>query len=447
MLESLSARIRKQLPRKSVAYARARSLFSRHPLPPGELVPLDELEKSDRCYLLHRGQEVGPIFKALCRGDLWVCIQGIQRCRRFLKEHGDHLQPTTISVSSLFPKGFIRQMSGDVHRQYRQALARAIRPADLTGMEGELSEFIRRELAAYATAQGAAAPTADAYIATLNKIGSALLIRAFYGVSPGSEAFDRILAGYRNLGPFGLVWNIGDRQREAFSEIRELLLTHLVRDPSRRPPGARESILGRLVDEGPVDDTMLGNLIYMVEMGRYDTYSLFRWLTKYVGDHPAMAERLARETVTDPGIGGSFAEAFVLETLRTDKSERLIRKVLDDVVFEGYLIPRHATVRLCLWEAHKDPDVFAHPFQFDPEHFLPSSPGNDEFAPFGLDQHVCPLGDMAIRMSILFLRALTTRHRVVPAADGLPVLGPYHWEPASRFAVRLEPRTPSATVR
>ncbi len=440
MSECPSAGLRRRLPHKSVAYAHVRRLFSRHPLPPGKLVNLHELEASDRCFLLHHAEQVGPIFKAIAWDEFWVCIQGIQRCRRFLKEHGEHVRAITLSVGSMFPRGFLRQMEGDAHRRYRQSLARAIRPADFTAIEGSLEAMTRRELAAYAGSLGESAPTPTAYVATLNTVASAMLIQAFFGLAPGSELFDRILAGYRKLGPFGLVWNPGDRQREAFAEIRDLLLQHLVRNPGQAPAGARASILGRLVDEGTVDDTMMGNLIYMVEMGRYDMYSLFRWLTKYVGDLPAMAARLAAEESGPTAAGGSFAERFVLETLRTDKSERLLRKVLCDVVFDGFLIPRHATVRLCLWEAHKDPGTFANPFRFDPDRFASDGPGPDEFAPFGLDHHVCPLGDMAIRASILFLRALTKNHRVVPTADGLPVLGPYHWEPASRFAVRLEPR-------
>ncbi len=439
MTESLAARLRKRLPRRSVVYARARGLFSRHPLPPGKPVRLDELEKSDRCFLIHHAAEVGPVFKAIAWDDFWVCIQGIARCRRFLREHGEHLEPMTVPLRSLFPKGFLRQLEGQDHRTYRQALARAIRPADFAAIEPELAAFATRELAAYAAAQEEAAPTPASYIARLNTIGSGMLIRAFFGAPIGSPSFERILAGYRKLGPFGLVWNIGDRQKEAYGEIREHLLEYFIRDPARRPPGSRESILGRLTDDGPVDETMLGNLIYMVEMGRYDTYSLFRWLTKYVGDHPAMARRLALEDPENPSGGGSFAEAFVLETLRTDKSERLIRKVHRDLVFDGYLIPRHATVRLCLWEAHKDPGVFPDPFRFDPDRFVSGGPGPDEFAPFGLDHHVCPLGDMAIRSSVLFLRALARNHRVLPTADGLPVRGGYHWEPSSQFAVRLEP--------
>ncbi|MDG2123541.1 MAG: cytochrome P450, partial [Verrucomicrobiales bacterium] len=280
-------------------------------------------------------------------------------------------------------------------------------------------------------------PSPDGYIATLNAIASGMLIRLFFWASQGSERYDRLLEGYQKLGPYGLVWNIGPPQIEAFTEIRDRLQEDAV-NPEHVGSGC---ILGRLCDEGVLDETLLGNLIYMVEMGRYDTYSLFRWLTKYAAEHPECLERIAHEAGLPGGEGRSFTEAFVLETLRMDQSERLLRKIGKDFVFDGQLFPKGATLRICLWESHKSPEVFPEPLRFKPERFLGADPGSDEFAPFGLDRHQCPLGDIAIRTAMLFVRKLATGYEVLPSGDGLPVRGAYHWEPASRFSVRLRHRT------
>src|SRR6185369_7851073 len=128
------------------------------------------------------------------------------------------------------------------------------------------------------------------------------LIRIFFGAAPGDAAYDRLMNGYGKLGPYGLVWNIGARQLEAFTEIRDLLTAQFAGGREGWPEGAEQSILGRLHADGPVDATMLGNLIYMVEMGRYDTYSLFRWLTKFAAENPEMMDRIAQET-TGAGAG------------------------------------------------------------------------------------------------------------------------------------------------
>ena len=172
----------------------------------------------------------------------------------------------------------------------------------------------------------------------------------------------------------------------------------------------------------------------MVEMGRYDTHGLFRWLAYYASRHPDLVRRLAEPDAEE------LARAFVLETFRLNQSERLLRRVERDVVFDGYLIPRFTTVRLCLWEAHKAEEAFPDPFHFHPERFLTHPPTGDQFSPFGLDHHHCPLSNVAIAMGVAFLRALAHGYTVSPIGADTPVRGPYHWEPAPSFDVRLAPR-------
>ncbi len=443
MLKKLRAR----LPRRSVAYARARALVSRHPLPPGDLVALDLAEKRDRTFLLHRATELGPIFKARAFGDFWVCVVGLALGRRLLREHGAALRPFTLKLEPLFPKGFLRQMQGEDHRRYRQALQRAIRGEDLAANRGGLDAVAADALARYAAAPRGDEDSAADFIRTLNAAASGMLVQIFFGAQFGTPAFERVLAGYGRLGPYGLVWNLGPPQHAAFAEIRDFLLAEFGGAAAARPPGAEYSILGQLVRAGALDATLLGNLIYMVEMGRYDTYSLFRWLAKYAADHPALIDAIAREDAAGSPPAGrrSLAEAFVIETLRMDQSERLIRTAQRDLVFEGFLIPKHATVRICLWEPHKSAAVFPEPFRFDPARFLgEKDPAPDEFAPFGLDAHQCPFGDLAIGLAVIFLRALARAYVPEPLGDGLPVKGMYHWEPASRFGVKLRPRGPMA---
>jgi cytochrome P450 len=374
-----------------------------------------------------------------------VCVVGLALGRRLLREHGAALRPVTLKLEPLFPKGFLRQMQGEDHRRYRKALLRAIRGEDLTANHRALDAIAADALARYAATPRSDEDSAADFIRTLNAVASGMLIQTFFGAQFGSPPFERVLAGYHKLGPYGLVWNLGPAQHAAFAEIRDYLLAEFGGAAAARPAGSESSILGQLVREGALDATLLGNLIYMVEMGRYDTYSLFRWLAKYAADHPALLDAIAREESADAPPPGrrSLAEAFVIETLRTDQSERLTRVAQRDLVFEGLLIPKYATVRICLWEPHHDAAVFPDPFRFDPTRFLAAKdPGADEFAPFGLDAHQCPFGDLAIGLGVIFLRALARSHVPISVGDGLPVKGLYHWEPASRFGVKLQPRRP-----
>ena len=444
MLRSIDSALRNRLPHPTVVYAWIRALFASRRLPPGKLVRFEQLEKADRHFLLNEAARLGPVFKGTHFGRFYVCVIGLPLGRRLLREHGADLTPRTIDMRSLFPHGFLRQMRGETHRRYRKALVHAIRPENVAASLPHLETIATRGLADYAANQPRNDRAPDAYVATLNAISSGMLIHLFFGAEFGSPAFERLLQSYRRLGPSELVWTIGPAEREAFAEIRDFLLAQFTA-PSAGDTLSRHSIAGEMHADGVLDATALGNLIYMVEMGRFDVYSLFRWLTKYAAEHPEYLERIAREAERPPQEGRTFADAFVQETLRMDQSERLMRNVTRTFVFDGYLIPKHAIVRVCLWESHKSAESFPDPMRFDPTRFTEGDPSGDEFSPFGLDHHHCPLADVTVQLSTVFLRALARGYTIEAVEDGMPVRGTYHWQPAHRFSVELRARNAAST--
>jgi cytochrome P450 len=438
-------RFRSLLPPRSVAYAVLRAACSRYRLPPGDVGDIEQLEKSDRYYLLHQTSQFGPIFKGKGTNQLWVCIIGLDRCRRFLQAHARKLQGYMHDLEPMVPKGALRKMEGDDHRKYRKALVSGIHVQDLFRDEGPLNEIAVGELAKFAASQQESVSPASSYRGALTAIATASLVKLFFGVTEGTPLFDALVGGYYKLGPYGVVWNIGKQQQSAFAEISSALREALNNENGRDSGPFANSIVGKLFANNKLDDTLLGNLIYMVEMGRYDLAGLLRWLTRYAAAHPAFVKRIANETKEEADGDSSFAKAFVLETLRTDKSERLTRIAQRDLMFEGYLIPRHTYVRLCLWESHHSAESFERPFDFAPDRFVRSTFGADQFSPFGMDHHSCPLGDVAIGLGIVFLRNLSCNYRLESVGDGLSIRGAYHWEPAIDFGVRLLKRGDSQT--
>ena len=181
-----------------------------------------------------------------------------------------------------------------------------------------------------------------------------------------------------------------------------------MRSPALMGRPRRACVLSRLLQEGPIDATMLGNLIYMIEMGRHDIAGLLRWLTWFSARHAVWLERIASAGAN----ADQFAEAFVQESLRLEQSERIVRAVKQDFVFEGFLFPCGAMVRVCVWEAHKSAATFDQPFTFNPERFLVAAPDQDQYAPFGIDRHQCPFGGFTIRLGALFLKVLAERYRI-----------------------------------
>lgn len=426
------------------AYARLRSAFSRHRLPPGDLVELDVIERSDRDALRKRAALLGPVFKGIAWNELCICIIGIDRCRQFTQAHRNSVRVQTMELEHLIPNGFLCAMEGETHRDTRKSTARALRSTTSCPHASKQNNAILESIAVeglrnYTDQASQHRNSADAYTTAMSEIATSSLIWIYFGAAPGTPEHARFASHLQKLGPYGLVWNPQKRQEVAFRDFRDDLQAEAndLRNGAQRlsPLG----LLARMVQDGTLSESMLGNLIYQAEMARSDMKNFFRWLTRHATDEPTALDEIAVEQPVDPSQT-SLLESFVLETLRTDQSERLMRRVECDIVFDRFLIPQHATVRLCLWESHHGADTFSNPHRFDPRRFAEKVPGNDVFAPFGVDHHQCPMGDVVVNLGMIFLRALAQGYRVKAISPGPPVRGAYHWEPAPGFAVELTKR-------
>jgi len=177
----------------------------------------------------------------------------------------------------------------------------------------------------------------------------------------------------------------------------------------------------------------------MVEMGRHDLVGLLRWMSKFASKHPELLAEIAKEDTDLSSDGINKTQAFVMETLRLNQIERLIRIPDRDLHFKNYLIPKGSFVRICLWEAHKNPDTFPEPFTFQPDRFLAKNFSLKEYAPFGIGHHRCPLAQISLRMSMIVLKTLAIGYRIEAIGDGPDYRESTHWEPAKSFTVKLMP--------
>jgi cytochrome P450 len=434
-------------PRIVEASARLRAQVKRlGSLPPGELDPNETGMDRDQLFVIKKVDELGPVFKVWWHSMYTTCIVGHSRARCFLNANRDRLPTRTIALDRIVPGGAFRTMNGEVHRHYRRVFMDALLATPRSSFEAVTRNLIRTGLAAV-VAKSQGEPIAEAGLsAGLRDVTSGIMLRVLFGVEPDTTDFHTLLAGYRRYGPDSPVHRIGDAQVAAFADIKtcvQSLANAIESGEGEWGP----SLLSHMVENGHADETAIGNLIHMFEPSHFDIYSLWRWITKYLAENPAVLTRL-KEASASAGIDGkgALAKAVVLETLRLNQSEVLFRTVSSDTTVDGFFIPKGSNVRVCIWEGHKDATTFTEPFAFRPDRFLNRSYAIDEFAPFGLDGHRCIGADLVVGVSTTFVEELALSYCLAVVADGPPVFGEYHWQPSPQLKVRAV-RCPFATAR
>jgi cytochrome P450 len=411
------------------------------PLPPGRHGVNDHEFWKDDLFLLRQSRRFGPVFKTNISGQFVACVVDHQRSRAILNENVRRLEAANAPYSELVSGGFLRCQTGEMHRTTRRIFTRALHH-DLVGNNAvALREIVQRELSIFASACETRLPYNDEFLRTLDRVATAMLLLLFFGVRFRDPAFATLLSCYARLGPKEFVWEVGPAQQEAFADLAATthgLITDLQLSAAGRAPSVLlELVVGQVA--APIDETIVGNLIYMVEMGRYDLYSLFHWITKHLSDNPAIVAVISTEERAAPDTV-NLAMATVLETLRVNQAEAVVRRVVENITFDGWGIPKGGFLRACIREGHRDPAVFPDPGRFDPQRFMGRKYGPDEYSPFGFDHHHCIAGDLVIRLGSIFVEELVHTFYWQVLADGPCQRGTYHWAPSAAFAIRLMPR-------
>ena len=417
-------------------------------LPPGSLSASCPFHaRADDRFYLEQFRRHGPIFKLFWgSGHLKICVVGLALGRRLLNRHRGAVRPATVDITALVPADYLRSMNPTAHRMYRRLFKFAFRGDLVAIWEPELRDLIARELARLADGTGADFSRARGLYATLDAIALRALLMMVFGVRSDDPLTANLVAAYHRLGPDGHVAVVDTQQKEAFHAIRNSVAQML--QAMRHADGARfgDSILKRLVASRAesIDDTVIGNAIYMVERGHHDVRDLLRWILKYLGDHPSLATEL-RSDGADPAYRTKLAEACVLETLRMDQAELLNRRAIEAFTFDGFYVPRDSWVAILLRESHRDPQAFAEPDAFRPHRFLERTYTADEYAPFGIDEHQCIAASLVVRTGTLFIEELMKGFSWSVCSDGPRMFGHFHWEPSPSFAIDIR-RTESAVL-
>lgn len=417
--------------------ARSRAAAAGARLAPGRLtVPRDD-RRHDQGFLLDRARKLGPVFKVWMPHKLTTCIVGLPLSRRFLSENEGNIRVGTPDLSALFANGFLRALEGASHKEYRRRFTEAFRATPMQRDDPVVRQVIRNCLGRIADAPQ---PVSSAVIrGHLKAMTTDLMLWFVLGLDPGSELARRIVADCHAYAPDGAFLVVRRRHRGAYRIVRDRVAEHARTLPGDHP---QPSLLGYFARTATLDETVLGNLIQMLVVASYDLHGLCMWLLKHLADQPEAAD-LARNH--REGHDGTVrpAWAIVRETLRMEQSELLLRVATRDIVFNGFFIPKDSHVRICVWEAHHDPNVFEDPFRHDCRRFIRGKVSASDYAPFGLDKHRCPGSDWSFTLGEVFVDEIASAFDLEIINDGPPEFGRFHFQPSSRLDVHFRRISPA----
>ena len=432
----------------TAAWWRARPDYKRsRNCPPGSLGigrSLDAID--DRDYYRSQCEQYGPVFKMSQFGQPVICLLGLDRGRRFLKEHEESLVGASLPFSELIPGGFLRYMHAETHKAIAPLFRGALSTVAQEQFEPEVRKnfnraFRKMDVDSKKLANGL---SPGPYLGQAIFESLALVLYGLTSEDPRVNVLHQHISGISS----GFGGGIGWRRRNLanFAKINSIMRDIQSSWPAQSSslPSALRS-LTELQSDAVENPVYAWNFVILSRNAFGDLLGLHNWIFKMCCDHPSAlddvrsrrdADQTASLHTADP------AQRIVMETLRLEQSEYLYRRVSAPLEFEGFVVPKGWLVRLLIQESHRDPNVFPMPDRFDPSRFAERTYTRAEYSPFGADAHGC----MGFRLAILLGRSLVgemTDYDCHIVSDGPPERGSRHhdhWKPSSRLRVLVNRR-------
>lgn len=407
------------------AYGRARGL------PPGSLRILSPEPWTDQEFYAKNFQRYGPIFKM---SDVYrpaVCIMGIPRVRSFLAEYQDALRVPPFPFGRFIPGGFMRFTDPERHRSHRPYFQHAFTLDVYRPRQDWVAETMRAHFQNW-TALSTTSVGGIYLKPHIRAMMHHILACLFFGFVPGTEEFRAAQADFDDVIPQHAHRVPDERVKRALSRLKQAIQDRAAVEMSfasemeRAHPGALQ------------DDFLAYNLIYFQILACNDLTGLLYWMVQMLVSNPGWLSRLQSGS-DNPDL----PTRIVLETLRLEQSEFLIRQTTRDIQFENCLVPKGWFVRLCIRESHRLSETVQEPTRFNPDRFLTWRPTRLEYMPFGAFDKSCLGEALTLKLGHLFAAELARSCNLHVSQTGPPEFSGNHWQPGSNCRLVLTRRVPA----
>jgi len=384
--------------------------------------------------------DAGPVFSrdVDCAGV--IAVFGADLNRAVLGDMAAFGMPVSAAQRLSLPPKLVRlnfglfSMRGQQHAEHQRALLRVLNARSVEDQHLALTEGLR------AFAMGWHPGEEVALLAQMRYLVLQVSSRLLFG-SGDSDALE--------LGQ--LIQTYFQLRREAASPLAivepaardDLITLGLAVDEAlrRRIQGYREcadatsgGILARLaaVELQPglrlTEDELVahGNVLFM--SSSEPVAVAMTWTYLLLSQHAATRTALRQEVDSvspEEGIPDAPAlaqmpllDAVVKESLRLlPPNALMVRLTAQPVELAGWMLPERCEIVLSPFLAHRAPEVFGRPYEFDPSRWNSVRPSQFEYLPFGAGERYCMGRYLAIHLIKVALCFLTRRYDLLLAHD------------------------------
>ncbi|KAL5709556.1 (+)-abscisic acid 8'-hydroxylase [Ranunculus cassubicifolius] len=400
-------------------------------------------------FFTDRLQRYGEIFKTRILGCPCVMISNPQAARSVLVTQAHLFKPTyPSSKQKILGEEAIFFHRGDYHSRIRKLVQTAFLPSSMKDLVSDMEKIVIDFLPSWE----------DRTINTLNEMKKfslevAMLLAFGNGSDVDTQGIKQLYQclddGYNSM-PI----NIPGMQYRKAMKARKLIDEKLRRSIHKRRVCMKPNrgLLGVLLSSNDIltDQQIVDNILGLIFAARDTTASVMTWIIKYLHDCTELLDAVAEEQesihrgVLDENRKLNWEDTrrmlltsrVIQETLRTASVLSFTyREAVEDVEFEGYLIPKGWKVLPLFRTIHHSPTFFPQPDQFDPSRFevsyetqsskpfpqpininrshyvLQVSPNPNTYMPFGKGTHACPGSELAKLEMFILIHHLATRYR------------------------------------
>ncbi|KAF4348362.1 hypothetical protein F8388_005510 [Cannabis sativa] len=403
-------------------------------------------------FFSHRQKRYGDIFKTHILGCPCVMISRPEAARTILVSRAHLFRPTyPTSKMKIIGPAAVFFHTGAYHSRVKKLVQASLLPSAIKRSVSEIENIALKLLATWK----------DTSLNTLQEMKKYAFDVALISVFGDNSKEDLELElegikhlyhclekGYNSM-PLDLPGTLFHKAIKARKILNETLMKLIEkrRESGEQSGGLLGVLLGanenniKLKQEVIISDKQIvDNIIGVIFAAHDTTASVLTWILKYLHDNAELLEAVTREQEEIRGMlleGNrgltwedtrrmSLTSRVIQETLRRASILSFtFREAVEDVEFEGYLIPKGWKVLPLFRTIHHSSDIFPQPDKFDPSRFeVPPKPNT--YMPFGNGVHSCPGSELAKLEILILLHHITTTYRwqVLGDDDGIQY-GPF----------------------